>query len=43
MDRRQFMGGAGLAIAAPSVFGQDIRGRALTREVATTAATGSPE
>jgi para-nitrobenzyl esterase len=37
LRRRQFMGAAGLALAAPWAFGQDIRGRALTRDVATTA------
>ena len=36
-SRRGFIGAAGLALAAPWAFGQDIRGRAPTREVATTA------
>jgi len=35
--RRQFIGATGLALAAPWTFAQDIRGRALTREVSTTA------
>ena len=37
LTRRHVIGAAGLALAAPWAFGQDIRGRALTREVATTA------
>ena len=41
-DRRRFLGAGGFAAAgllfgAPAALGQDIRGRALTREVATTA------
>jgi para-nitrobenzyl esterase len=35
-SRRAFIGSAGLAVAAPWAFAQDIRGRALTRDVSTT-------
>jgi para-nitrobenzyl esterase len=36
-SRRRFIGAAGILLGAPGVFAQDIRGRALTREVATKA------